>query len=46
MIQVIIKRKNLEKVIDISDYSKLDLEKLIKTYTENKEYIISFKRIA
>lgn len=44
MIQVVVSRKNLYKIIDITEWTGLELEKFLKAYMDRTDYTIQFRR--
>lgn len=45
MIQVLIKRKQLFRIVDISSWNARDLNKFLNAYMNKKDYSIEFRRI-
>jgi len=45
MVQVIIKRKDLYRIVDISSWNSRDLNKFLNAYMDRKDYSIEFRRI-
>ena len=45
MVQIIIKRKGLEKIVDISNWNVIELDKFMKAYFNRDDYKIEFRRI-
>jgi len=44
-IQVVIKRKNLFRIVDISSWNSRDLNKFLNAYMDRKDYSIEFRRV-
>jgi len=45
MIQVIIKRKQLFRIVDISSWNSIQLNKFLNAYMDRKDYSIEFRRV-
>ena len=45
MIQVIIRRQNLHRVVDISGWNSRQLNKFLEVYMNRNDYKIDFRRV-
>lgn len=45
MLQAVIKRKEMYKIVDASEWTASDLEKFFKVYENRKDYQIQIRRV-